>query len=66
MEKTLEELLRTPAKMNNGVKFIPDFRVSVQSETPDGTKFMIHPFGHAGDTLTFRVKGNKLKQIREL
>ncbi len=61
---TLEELLKTPVKMTNGKKFIPDFRVAVQEETPSGVHIIIHPSGHNGTTLDFRVKGNKLIAMR--
>ncbi len=64
--KTLEQLLKTPAQMRNGVRFIPDFRVAVQEETRDGVHIIIHPSGHNGDTLDFRVKGNNLHPLGEM
>ena len=62
--KTLEELLKMKVHARNDTEFTPDFRVAVQSEKDGGQHIVIHPLGHAGDSLNFIVKGNKLIPYR--
>ena len=65
--KTLESLLRmtVPAKDKDGndINISPEFRVAVQHVRDDGVHVIIHPNGHAGDTLDFVVSGNNLQGI---
>jgi len=66
---TLEDLLRTKVKVKdkdgNDVEISPDFRVAVQGEPYDGgVHFIIHPFGHSGETLDFVVIGNTIRKKR--
>lgn len=58
--KTLEALFSKKAKMKNGTKYYPDFRVAVQGKKEGGIHVLIHPFKQNGDTLEFIVKENKL------
>lgn len=63
----LEQLLRTmvPAQNFDGddIEISPEFRVAVQSITPDGVHIIIHANGHNSDTLDFIVSGNELKAL---
>jgi len=61
--KTLEQLLKIKAKLRNGSEFTPDFRISVQQETDDGVKVMIHPSGVRDNVLNFIIKDNEVKPV---
>lgn len=66
---TLEELLSTtvPAKDKDGndIEISPDFRIAIQGYPFDGgIHFIVHPFGHSGETLDFVVTGNTLRGKR--
>lgn len=69
---TLQELLQTKivtsdarAETNEPIGFIPDFRVAVQKNIDGGTHFIIHPFGHSGETLDFVVEGNNITPLQD-
>lgn len=62
--RTLEQLIQLKIKSRNGTEFTPDFRISVQDKKESGTHIIVHPLGHAGDTLDFLVTGNKLTPFR--
>ena len=66
---TLEDLLSTTVpckdKDGNDIEISPDFRVAIQGRPYDGgIHFIIHPFGHSGETLDFVVTGNTLRGPR--
>lgn len=65
--KTLEDLLRMEVtsknKEGNTVRISPDFRIAVQHKGTRNVRIIIHPIGHAGDTLDFVVCGNNLAQF---
>ena len=64
---TLQQLLETTVTSENKegskVEVSPDFRVAVQQVKGGGIHFIIHPDGHAGETLDFVVTGNELKPL---
>lgn len=64
---TLQQLLETTVssedKDGNKVEVSPEFRVAVQQVKDGGLHFIIHPYGHNGETLDFVVHGNELTPL---
>lgn len=58
--ETLEDLLSMQIRTRNDIKFTPDFRISVQGKTEDGIHILVHPFGYNGETISYKVRGDKL------
>ena len=62
LQQLLEITVTSKDKDNNDIEVSPDFRVAVQQDVDGGIHFIIHPYGHNGETLDFLVIGNELKQ----
>jgi len=63
----LQQLLsmKVPAKDkdDNDIEVSPEFRVAVQSITPEGVHIIIHADGHNSETLDFIVNSNELREM---